>query len=134
MNRLLVIGIIIFVLIDILLIVYVFSKRKRVPVELKRVILLRWAEIGRIQDKKMQVVEAEKVLDYVLKAKGYTGSFGDKLKRLQREKQNVQALWVAHKKRNEIAHDIHVTLEDKSHKKAMDAYKVMIIKNGIPLR
>lgn len=75
----------------------------------------KWQEIqqlvgqGKPSACKVAIIEADKLVDYVLKAKvGNDGSMGDRLKRAQKMFPNYsdyQNLWSAHKTRNLIAHE-----------------------------
>ncbi len=61
-----------------------------------------------IYELKQAVIEADKLIDYVLRAKGYSGqSFSDRLRAAQPyiEPQFYNAIWQGHKVRNLIAHE-----------------------------
>ncbi len=66
---------------------------------------VQWAEIQKIADASRRVLEAENILDRVLRDIGYQGTFGEKLKRMQQTLPNIDAVWHAHKLRNRIAHE-----------------------------
>lgn len=54
------------------------------------------------------VIEADKLVDFVLKAKGYSGeTFADRLRSAEKyiDRNQYQSIWDAHKIRNQIAHD-----------------------------
>lgn len=75
----------------------------------------KWMEIeqlmsqGKPSSYKVAVMEADKLVDYVLKAKvGSDGTMGDRMKKSQKLFSNYhdyQNLWEAHKMRNRIAHE-----------------------------
>ena len=57
------------------------------------------------------VLEADKLLDYVMKQQGYPGeTMADRLRVAQKEFSNRDAVWRAHKLRNSMAHDIDFDL------------------------
>jgi len=61
-----------------------------------------------IYELKQAVIEADKLVDYILRAKGYRGAtFADRLKAASPyiEKHHYDALWQGHKVRNLIAHE-----------------------------
>lgn len=66
-----------------------------------------------IYELKHAVIEADKLVDYVLKAKGYHGeTFADRLRSAESNIDHAvyQRLWDAHKLRNQIAHqDNHIS-------------------------
>lgn len=54
---------------------------------------------------KLAVVEADSMLDYVLKTIGYSGnSLGDRLKKSAYQFTDIDGIWKAHKLRNMIVH------------------------------
>lgn len=58
------------------------------------------------------IMDADKLLDYVLGIKGYSGNLGEKLKKAKSKFSDLDGVWSAHKLRNKIAHEFaHV---DKS--------------------
>ncbi|MFH1392586.1 MAG: hypothetical protein ABIG90_02845 [bacterium] len=72
---------------------------------------------------KMAVVEADKILDNLLERAGYPGkSLGDRLKRLTPAQfSNLDALWQAHKLRNNIVHDIETEVKFHQAQEAVEA-------------
>ena len=57
------------------------------------------------QDPVRRVLAADAVLDLTLTELGFGGSLGDKLKKAGPRIPNVQAVWEAHKLRNQLAHE-----------------------------
>jgi len=53
-----------------------------------------------------QVIDADKIYHAILKDLGYSGSFGEILKREPREIHNLQEVWRLHKLRNSLVHDL----------------------------
>lgn len=74
---------------------------------------------------KMAVIEADKLLDNLLERAGYAGkSLGDRLKRLtSAQLSNLDALWQAHKLRNDIVHDIETEVKFHQAQQAVSAVK-----------
>jgi len=54
----------------------------------------------------LAVIEADKLLDYVLKGASSKGGFTDRLKSREYRLTNVQATWDSHKLRNRLVHDL----------------------------
>lgn len=81
----------------------------------KDLIRRRWREINDLMNQgkpstyKVAVMDADKLVDYVLKAKvGSAGTMADRLKKskgLFRSYYDYQNLWEAHKMRNRMVHD-----------------------------
>lgn len=87
--------------------------RPTLDVELVR---QRWTEIAHMQGQggmglKNALMEADKLLDYVMQAQGFTGdNMGERLKRHGDKFSDLNGVWAAHKLRNQVAHDIHVDI------------------------
>jgi len=68
------------------------------------------------------ILDADKLLDYALKTKGYEGSLGEKLKKSGRLFSDIDSVWAAHKVRNSIAHDMD-EMDEKYLRLALQNYK-----------
>lgn len=72
----------------------------------------KWAEIITMQNSgpsglKNALIEADKLLDYCMVGKGFTGeTMGDRLKSGGSQFSNLDAVWSAHKLRNQLAHEV----------------------------
>ena len=93
----------------------------------------KWAEIeatanlGGPAHLKASVMDADKLVEFVLTSKGLPGNtFADKLKvgkKLFRNYEDYNNLWFAHKVRNSIAHDNGVDFSVSNAKKAIEYFK-----------
>lgn len=74
----------------------------------QKYILKHWDRIVDIADSdpKTAVLDADKLLDYALDCKGFSGSLGEKLKKAGPRFSDLSGIWVAHKLRNKIAHEL----------------------------
>lgn len=72
----------------------------------------RWAEIIAMQNAgpsglKNALFEADKLLDYCMIGRGFAGdTMGDRLKSGGNKFNNLNAIWAAHKLRNQLAHEV----------------------------
>ncbi len=72
----------------------------------------KWSEISAMQNSgaaglKNALIEADKLLDYVMIQKGFSGeTMGDRLKSGGSAFSNLNAIWAAHKLRNQMAHEV----------------------------
>jgi hypothetical protein len=85
----------------------------------------KWAEINTGLDSpsgvKNGLIEADKILDYVLQAKGFNGeTMIDRMRLAQDRFSNKEAVWQAHKLRNQIAHEIDKDLVVSQVKKSIN--------------
>ncbi|MDA9128982.1 hypothetical protein N9J72_00705 [Candidatus Gracilibacteria bacterium] len=55
---------------------------------------------------KIQIIEYDKIYHHILKDLGYTGSFGEILKRNPKEITNIDTVWSLHKLRNSLVHEL----------------------------
>lgn len=117
----LIIGVIVFIG----LIFWVNRKRHQLSEKDNGRIRAHWMKIKRDWqlNPKGAVLEADKVLDEVLKLKGFTGSLGEKLKRAAPLFTNVQEIWSAHKLRNRIAHELDIQVHPQEAKTALQQFE-----------
>lgn len=85
-----------------------FSSEDRQHIILKRTEIETLAESNNSYELRHGLMEADKLVDYILKAKGYQGAtFADRLCQAEVyiDKATYQAVWDGHKVRNKLAHD-----------------------------
>jgi hypothetical protein len=97
--------------------------RDRLSAAAQRELRAQWKHAQSLQDPVRRVLEAEKVIDRLLQALGYTGSFGDKLKAAGPRLPNLDALWSAHKLRNHLAHVPGATVSNGDANRALAAFQ-----------
>lgn len=91
----------------------------------------RWRKITRLlktatpSEVKLALIEADSLLEEVLERMGYTApTLGERLKQLKPDDiPNLDALWEAHRIRNNIVHDPDYRLPLGQAKKAINAYE-----------
>lgn len=109
---------------------YVFIKARGVRLSPKdnKFISDRWNKISnRVKSNPNEaILEADKLLSYTLKLKGYHGSVGDQLKKSAHNFTNLDGVWSVHKLRNRIAHEMDVKLNAKQAMRAMKQFKKAI--------
>lgn len=72
----------------------------------------------------MAVIEADKLLDQAMIELGISGkTMGERLKQVSNNFSNKNAIWVAHKLRNQIAHEPGINIELKESRLALGAFK-----------
>lgn len=97
--------------------------------ELKR----KWSEIeqlislGKPSNFKTAILDADKLLDHVLKLYGYRGqTMGDRMKAIPRsqfDKDFFDDMWQAHKVRNEMVHNINYEVMDFEAKRVVKQFE-----------
>lgn len=91
----------------------------------------RWEEIQKHLNSikeaewKFAVIEADSLVDYILKSAGYPGdTMGDRLKNIDKSQiVTLDGLWEAHKIRNRLAHDPSYFLRYGEAKRAVQLYE-----------
>lgn len=79
----------------------------------------------------LAVLHADKLLDQAMRECGIPGaSLGERLKNSKSRFRNVNAVWGAHKLRNRIAHDDHVTISRSQTNTALAAFRTALIDLG----
>jgi len=107
----------------------------------KQQIVIKWQEIentfnlGGNSRLKSAIMEADKLVDYTLKAKGVSGNtMGERMKNARNKFGNYDDynnLWFAHKVRNNIAHETMHDLSFAEAKKAMEYFKKALKELGV---
>lgn len=98
---------------------------------LKETVKSKWQDIvsktetGAEKDLQIAIIEADSLLDLVLKRNGYPGeSLKERLNAIKQENLlNMDEVWQAHKTRNEIAHNPHFAIVKKDAEKILKFYK-----------
>lgn len=99
----------------------------------------KWAEIKTMQNSgpsglKAALIDADKLLDYCMIGKGFAGeTMGDRLKSGGSRFNNLNAVWSAHKLRNQIAHEVEHDLVPEQIKRAINDLGIAIRDLGIRL-
>lgn len=117
-------AVLVFVIVDLLFIGFVFYKRKfgGLSDNDRQKFLNYWKSILEDNDHVHAVINADKLLDRLLEKKGYRGSLGQKLKKAGSLFNDLDGVWVAHKLRNRIAHDIDIQISTRESKRALNNY------------
>ncbi|MBD3330939.1 hypothetical protein GF354_05430 [Candidatus Peregrinibacteria bacterium] len=116
-----------FIALDILFIVIIFlkrSSRSKLTNQQLNYIHLHWIRIidTAASNPSSSILDADKLLHYVLAIKGFQGSTGAKMKGAQRHFSDLNGIWRAHKLRNRVAHEM-LDLNRAQTKKALRSFK-----------
>lgn len=127
----------IFLIVVVTIIILGPGRRKRLVRRLQPLdtgfISQKWAEIGELlkagkpSAATASLIEADKLLDYVLKNKiGAQGSMGERLKKarsLFSSREIYDCLWSAHKLRNQVVHEAETEIFHADIKKAVGSFE-----------
>lgn len=83
------------------------------------------------REPKHALIEADKLLDFVLVRRGFTGSLGEKLKKAEKFFNNKDDIWAAHKLRNRAVHEVGFEITEREAQKALSTYKKALWHLGI---
>jgi transposase len=92
----------------------------------------RWQRIESLQQTgdagwQVAIIEADKLVDMALKARGYSGeTMGERLKSARTAFRNNDHTWQAHKLRNRIAHEHDVRLNSLMVSQALRSFKAAL--------
>jgi hypothetical protein len=93
---------------------------------------VKWEKIMLNDNYNQAIIDADKLLSFVLKKNGYNGSVGEQLKKSKSIK-NKNDIWYAHKVRNKIAHELDYEVNDNKIDKILNIYKKAIKQHGFKL-
>lgn len=120
------IAIIVFLVLYFLLLIWTFLKRKNKKLSVKDVqyIKFHFEKIHSELEKnpKNAVIDADKLLDFALGKRGFSGNLGEKLKKAGPLFSDLNGVWNAHKLRNRIAHELG-DINKSEAKMALDSFK-----------
>jgi hypothetical protein len=107
------------------LFVLVSSGSKKFSEKDQKFVLSHWNKIVEQSkvDAKGAIMDADKLLDHVLKKKGYSGSLGEMLKKSGPLFSDLNSVWHAHKIRNRLAHEIAFTISPQEGKNVLAKFK-----------
>lgn len=83
----------------------------------------QWRMIGLGKNPKNDILEADKLLDFILTKYGYSGSLGEKIKKAERLFSDKNGVWFAHKMRNKFAHEINFVPSEFEFRKALESFR-----------
>lgn len=102
------------------------AKREQID---KEFVKNKWQEIASTaeqngQSARFAVVEADKLLDYALKKRGYRGeTMGDRMRSAGSDFSYRNDVWEAHKLRNKLVHEAQYEVDQRIVKRAVDQFK-----------
>lgn len=97
----------------------------------------RWKEIEQMlaapgeMSRKVAVLEADKLLDFALKALAMPGmTLGDRLKFAQYKYPELREVWWAHRVRNQLAHEASFHLDPGVARRALKSFEKALLRIG----
>jgi hypothetical protein len=110
-------------------VVMVLTKKGPAPLDVEKY-RLRWLGIEKQLSREnganlsMVVLEADKLLDQALRERGIKGeTMGERMKIAKDTWSNANAVWTAHKLRNQIAHESGIVVNYDDARRALGAFK-----------
>lgn len=130
-----VILLLVFLLITFILALYVFAKSvftKKLNSADMAYVQGHWADImNNVEDESLKaMVDADKLLDYVLTRHGFHGSLGEKLKAAAHKFSDLNGIWNAHKLRNRLVHEFE-EVEKEEVERALKQFKKALKNLGV---
>ncbi len=110
-------------LVALLYLVWSWKGRKKWSENDRRFYINSWKKIMETSEHRLQLMEADKLLDHMMGRRGYSGSLGEKLKRNSALFTDLNALWAAHKLRNRLAHEMNAKITAQEVARALRAFK-----------
>ena len=116
-------------------------RRGGLSVQDREDIKIKWQDIeqqmalGKPSNFKTAILEADKLLDHVLKGLGYGGqTMGDRMKSIPRNKFDrsfFDDMWQAHKVRNEMVHNMNYEVMDFEARRVIGQFKRVLGELGV---
>ena len=131
MNWLIVTLVLLVLLYVVVMVSFRMWKRTRVSEADKKFFNQHWNHILAEGNYSNQIMQADKLLDQMLKKRGFDGTLGDKLKKASKMFSDRNGLWEAHKLRNKIAHEVGFQVTTSAKNMAMEGFKKAFIDLGL---
>lgn len=114
---------------------FIVFRRKRFSKRDLEFLRGEWESIRAKLDRepKHALIEADKLLDFVLVRRGFTGSLGEKLKKAEKFFNNKDDIWAAHKLRNRAVHEVGFNITEREARKALSVYKRTLWDLGVKI-
>ncbi|MBU1151192.1 hypothetical protein KJ632_00010 [Patescibacteria group bacterium] len=117
-----------FVVVTLFLVVFVVvaqARRKNLSLQELNYIKSHWIRIIDIfgNNPVQAIIDADKLLDYVLKRNGFVGNVGEMLKKAGPRFSDLNKVWIAHKLRNRYAHELSGGVDVAEAKLALAYFK-----------
>ena len=109
------------------------KRKKKISAGEEGFVRTQWRIVSLGRNPKNDVLEADKLLDYVLGKYGYQGSLGEKLKKASKLFSDLNGVWEAHKLRNKLAHEINFIPNQKVVSEALTSFRKALIDLKIKL-
>lgn len=121
---------VVIVLIILIFVARYFAKKSKETGVDRKFVKDRWQKIeelmryGKEMNYKLAIIEADKLLDYVLKSMYFPGqTMAERLKLASYKFPGLKQVWWAHKVRNQIVHDAHYTVTSGETRKVLGLFK-----------
>jgi len=128
MENFIVTALLVFIGMTVLMLVFVMWKsigKNGFSAQDSKYIQIQWSRIVQLgkDDPRHAIMDADKLLDFVLKKKGYAGHLGEKLKSARSLFSDINGVWAAHKMRNKIAHELGVHVSAKECSRSLSQFR-----------
>lgn len=89
--------------------------------------LTQLAKVGGAPGRKLAMIEADKLVDTVLRKVGFPGeTMAERLKVAEYQHPAIKNMWTAHRWRNQLVHEAHFTLTDRQTQEALKAFEAVL--------
>lgn len=119
--------IIAFLIIDGFIIFFVIIKKRNSKLSSNEIEQIKqmWGNIKNElnSNPKQAIMDADKILDHILKRLNYTGTLGEMMKQAAPLFTDQNGIWSAHKLRNKIAHELNFNPDFKTAERALKQFQ-----------
>lgn len=89
--------------------------------------LVQLANVGGAPGRKLAIIEADKLVDTVLRKVGFPGeTMAERLKVAEYQYPAIKQMWTAHRWRNQLVHEAHFTLTERQTSEAIKAFEAVL--------
>lgn len=85
------------------------------------------AKQGGAPGRKLAMIEADKLVDTVLRKRGFPGeTMAERLKVAEYQHPAIKHMWNAHRWRNQLVHEAHFSLSERQVREALQAFEAVL--------
>jgi hypothetical protein len=89
--------------------------------------LTQLAKQGGAPGRKLAMIEADKLVDTVLRKRGFPGeTMAERLKVAEYQHPAIKQMWNAHRWRNQLVHEAHFSLSERQVREALQAFEAVL--------
>ncbi|MBI2453769.1 hypothetical protein HYV58_01165 [Candidatus Peregrinibacteria bacterium] len=113
--------------------IFVLQRRKKLSEKDHVWVVIHWKNVTQklAKEPARALTEADAILDFVLKKRGFQGSLADKLRKADKIFTRIDDVWTAHKLRNRAVHEVGFHISEAEARRAISSIQTALADIGV---